>query len=111
LRLPYGEKVGIEAVDRLTIVAHDKYQEIIKEAQKLDSLIKNVVNLDDVNNTFTQKLEVIKTKTNFLDEKNTIVNSPSTQEFMKSNVWTQEDAVQAHSFVNDDLYQFTEELK
>ena len=40
LRLPYGKRVGVTAVDRLTIVAHDKFQEIIDEANKPDSPLK-----------------------------------------------------------------------
>ena len=32
LRLPYGKRTGVEAVDTLSIVAHDKFQEIIDEA-------------------------------------------------------------------------------
>ena len=32
LRLPYGRRTGVEAVDRLSIVAHDKFQEIVDEA-------------------------------------------------------------------------------
>ena len=32
LRLPYGKRTGVPAVDRLTIVAHDKFQEIVDEA-------------------------------------------------------------------------------
>ncbi|MDQ6960276.1 MAG: DEAD/DEAH box helicase family protein, partial [Mariprofundaceae bacterium] len=32
LRLPYGRKTGVDAVDRLSIVAHDKFQEIVDEA-------------------------------------------------------------------------------
>lgn len=39
LRLPYGKRVGVAAVDQLNIVAHDKFQEIIDEANKPDSLI------------------------------------------------------------------------
>lgn len=39
LRLPYGKRTGIMAVDRLNIVAHDKFQEIIAEANKPDSAI------------------------------------------------------------------------
>ena len=39
LRLPYGRKTGVTAVDRLNIVAHDKFQEIIDEANKPDSAI------------------------------------------------------------------------
>jgi type III restriction enzyme len=40
LRLPYGRRTGVTAVDRLNIVAHDKFQEIIDEANKPDSLIR-----------------------------------------------------------------------
>jgi superfamily II DNA or RNA helicase len=38
LRLPYGKRTGVNtAVDRLNIVAHDKFQEIVDEAKKPDS--------------------------------------------------------------------------
>ena len=40
LRLPYGKRTGIVAVDRLNIVAHDKFQEIIDEANRPDSTIR-----------------------------------------------------------------------
>lgn len=40
LRLPYGERTGVEAVDRLNIISHDKFQEIIEEANKPDSVIQ-----------------------------------------------------------------------
>ena len=40
LRLPYGKRVGVAAVDRLTIVSHDKFQEIIDEANRGDSVLK-----------------------------------------------------------------------
>ncbi|MEP7199541.1 MAG: DEAD/DEAH box helicase family protein, partial [Chloroflexota bacterium] len=40
LRLPYGKRVGVAAVDRLTIVSHDKFQEIIDEANRPDSIIR-----------------------------------------------------------------------
>lgn len=39
LRLPYGKRTGVTAVDRLNIVAHDKFQEIVDEANKADSPI------------------------------------------------------------------------
>jgi type III restriction enzyme len=39
LRLPYGKRTGVLAVDRLSIVAHDKFQEIVDEANKPDSTI------------------------------------------------------------------------
>jgi type III restriction enzyme len=37
LRLPYGKPTGVAAVDRLTIVAHDRFQEIVDEAERGDS--------------------------------------------------------------------------
>lgn len=40
LRLPYGKRTGVSAVDRLTIVAHDKFQEIIDDANRPDSQIR-----------------------------------------------------------------------
>lgn len=40
LRLPYGKRTGVTAVDRLNIVAHDKFQEIVDEANKPDSAIR-----------------------------------------------------------------------
>jgi type III restriction enzyme len=40
LRLPYGKRTGVTAVDRLNIVAHDRFQEIVEEANKPDSAIR-----------------------------------------------------------------------
>ncbi len=40
LRLPFGKRTGIKAVDRLSIVAHDKFQEIVDEANRPDSVIR-----------------------------------------------------------------------
>lgn len=41
LRLPYGELTGKVEIDRLTLVSHDKFNEIIDEANKPDSLIRS----------------------------------------------------------------------
>jgi type III restriction enzyme len=56
LRLPYGKRVGVTAVDRLNIVAHDKFQEIIEEANRPDSMIhlQQVVLDDETLNAKTQ---------------------------------------------------------
>lgn len=40
LRLPYGKRTSVVAVDRLNIVAHDKFQEIVDEANRPDSIIR-----------------------------------------------------------------------
>ena len=39
LRLPYGHLTGVAAVDRLNIIAHDKFQEIVDDARRPDSPI------------------------------------------------------------------------
>ncbi|TLD43032.1 MAG: Type III restriction-modification enzyme helicase subunit [Candidatus Jettenia ecosi] len=48
LRLPYGKRTGNDKVDKLTIVAHDKFQEIIDEANRPNSIIKqqNIIVID-----------------------------------------------------------------
>jgi len=40
LRLPYGKRTGVAAVDRLTIVSHDRFQEIVDYANSPDSIIR-----------------------------------------------------------------------
>ena len=40
LRLPYGRKTGVDEVDRLNIIAHDRFQEVIDEAGRGDSPIR-----------------------------------------------------------------------
>ena len=40
LRLPYGRRTGVAAVDRLNIVAHDRFQEIVEEARDPQSPIR-----------------------------------------------------------------------
>lgn len=40
LRLPYGQRTGVLEVDRLNIVAHDKFQEIVDDARRPDSPIR-----------------------------------------------------------------------
>lgn len=62
LRLPYGKRTGVTAVDRLNIVAHDKFQEIIDEANRPDSAIHlKAVVLD--NDDFGQKTATIISQT------------------------------------------------
>ncbi|MBP6298675.1 MAG: DEAD/DEAH box helicase family protein [Anaerolineae bacterium] len=40
LRLPYGRRTGVSTVDRLNIIAHDRFQEIVDEANRPDSAIR-----------------------------------------------------------------------
>lgn len=48
LRLPYGQRTGNEKVDRLTIVAHDRFDAIVAEANRPDSLIRldRIIDID-----------------------------------------------------------------
>ena len=60
LRLPYGKRTGNEAVDRLTIVAHDKFQEIVDEANRGDSiLVTGVVIGKDIPEKKSKVVEVV----------------------------------------------------
>lgn len=49
LRLPFGNRTGVDKVDKLTIVAHDKFQEIVDAANLPDSIIKleNIITIDE----------------------------------------------------------------
>jgi type III restriction enzyme len=40
LRLPFGRRTGVSSVDRLNIVAHDRFQEIVEEANRPNSTIR-----------------------------------------------------------------------
>ena len=49
LRLPYGERTGDRDVDAVMLTAHDKFQDILDEAQKGDSIFKagNVIKAEE----------------------------------------------------------------
>ncbi len=50
LRLPYGERTGDKDVDAVMLTAHDKFQDILAEAQKGDSIFKagNVIKAEEL---------------------------------------------------------------
>ena len=68
LRLPYGKRTGNAAVDRLTIVAYEKFEEIINAANEETSIIKqkNIIVIDD-DEDFGKEKEVTRSKTMFDD--------------------------------------------
>ena len=47
LRLPFGKRTGIEAIDRLTIIAHDRFKEILERAKDDESIIRKTVYIGD----------------------------------------------------------------
>jgi type III restriction enzyme len=58
LRLPYGKRTGNDAVDRLNIVAHDRFQEIIDEANKGSSPIRLQRVILDAPSTDDKKISI-----------------------------------------------------
>ena len=50
LRLPYGERTGDKDVDAVMLTAHDKFNDILAEAQKGDSIFKagNVIKVEEI---------------------------------------------------------------
>ena len=63
LRLPYGKRTGVAAVDRLNIVAHDRFQEIIDEANNPENplRLKQVILEAPSNQDKTESVAVIST--------------------------------------------------
>ena len=57
LRLPYGERTGDDEVDSVMLTAHDKFDEILAEAQKGDSIFKagNVIKVEEVEEEFISR--------------------------------------------------------
>lgn len=50
LRLPYGARTGVKEVDLVYLTAHDKFDELLKEAQSGDSIFKagNVIKAEEI---------------------------------------------------------------
>ncbi len=67
LRLPYGERTGDRDVDAVMLTAHDKFQDILAEAQKGDSIFKagNVIKAEDLD----EPEEIAYTQLTFDDDK------------------------------------------
>ena len=63
LRLPYGRRTGVTTVDRLNIIAHDRFQEIVDEANKPGSAIRlTQVMLDPATDLQKTRTVVAKSK-------------------------------------------------
>ena len=52
LRLPYGERTGNKEIDSVMLTAHDKFQEILDEAAKGDSIFHkgNIIKVEELEN-------------------------------------------------------------
>jgi type III restriction enzyme len=58
LRLPFGKRTGVTTVDRLNIIAHDRFQEIIDEANRPDSIVKMEQIILDPKTDFQKKASI-----------------------------------------------------
>ena len=89
LRLPYVYRTRNDKVDKLTLVAHDRFQEIIDEANKPDSIIKreNIIEIDE--HEINQKKEVITSVSNierkFEEEQKRIESIPQPEQKQKGS--------------------------
>lgn len=63
LRLPYGEKTGDPNVDKLTVIAHDRFDELIKASQEENSIIlkQTIIDIDDPEYSANQEVVSIST--------------------------------------------------
>jgi type III restriction enzyme len=60
LRLPYnGERTGVDQVDKLTVVAHDNFENVIEAAQDPDSILNKISYLELDETDLSSKTEVI----------------------------------------------------
>ncbi|MEY3902527.1 MAG: hypothetical protein RL189_1833 [Pseudomonadota bacterium] len=64
LRLPYGEKTGDENVDKLTVIAHDRFDDLIKASQEENSIIlkQTIVDVEDSEYSANQEVVTIATE-------------------------------------------------
>ena len=55
LRLPFGERTNVPEIDSVMLTAHDKFNDILAEAQKGDSIFKagNVIQIEDIEEEHT----------------------------------------------------------
>ena len=88
LRLPFGKRTGNKKADKLTIVAHDKFQEIIDEANKPDSIIKkeNIIEIDveDINKSKEVVTSVSSIENKFQEEQKRIESLKKPEEKQKA---------------------------
>ncbi len=66
LRLPYGKRTGIETIDRLTVIVHERFEQLINAANEESSIIKreNIIDIDSLIEPNKTKVSII-TKTKF----------------------------------------------
>ena len=109
LRLPYGKHTGDDNVDTLTIVQHDKFQDIIDEANKPDSIIRieNIIQIEDDEEQVRK--EIITTKSDFqikLEEQKEKLQSATGKEKVKI-----EKEIKADEFIMSFIHKIAPKVK
>ncbi|MBU8730762.1 DEAD/DEAH box helicase family protein [Cytobacillus oceanisediminis] len=88
LRLPFGKRTGVEAVDRLTIIAHDRFQEIVDEANNPNSIIRSGVIIGkDIGKEKKQPVTIPPTSSETIKNE---VESKIVEDIVKKNPETKE---------------------
>jgi type III restriction enzyme len=97
LRLPYGRRTGNTKVDRLTIMAHDRFQAIVDEANKPDSLIRaeNIIMIEDQDTQEKEAIEVKSTIEQQIVEKTKVIETTITDPEKKKKALHKLDAESA----------------
>jgi type III restriction enzyme len=62
LRLPYGERTGDDAVDRLTVIAHEHFNEIIERARQPGSIVMKEVRIGAGGDVPADGVEIVEAK-------------------------------------------------
>jgi type III restriction enzyme len=62
LRLPYGERTGDDAVDRLTIIAHDHFDEIIQRAKEPGAVTMRALDIGADGSVKPSRADIITAK-------------------------------------------------
>lgn len=65
LRLPYGQRTGVDEVDRLSIVSHDRYEAIVNLANNPDSLVRRVFYIDPTEQENDEQRETVELTTTY----------------------------------------------
>lgn len=65
LRLPYGHRTGVDEVDRLSIVSHDRYEAIVNLANNPDSLVRRVYYIDPTESEIDDRRETVELPTTY----------------------------------------------
>jgi len=65
LRLPYGQRTGVDEVDRLSIVSHDRYEAIVNLANNPDSLVRRVFYIDPTEPENDDQRETVELPTTY----------------------------------------------